>query len=267
MTGGGRSLQPGPKLPGAREGSTGRASAAGGEKRKVSLKGAWSESKELITKYKGRLAIGMILMLVSRLAGLVLPASSKYLIDNVIVKQQYGLLLPLAAGRWTPMIAFGLLLAAWIATTAAENLRGRLGNFSGGWRAKLRAQPRGYYGMLAAHCGVAVFIVGVTMVKGYEIERDVRMAPGDTVTVGAYTFRFDGVTSATGPNYRAARGAHAIALLTDWRQYKDLDYAKIYAEMQKPAFVFDGRNLLDAERLHALGFNVYSIGRPDLSRL
>jgi subfamily B ATP-binding cassette protein MsbA len=96
MTGGGRGLQPGPKLPGAREGSTGRTNAAGGEKRKVSLAGAWSESRELIAKYKGRLAIGMILMLVSRLAGLVLPASSKYLIDNVIVKQQYGLLMPLA---------------------------------------------------------------------------------------------------------------------------------------------------------------------------
>jgi UDPglucose 6-dehydrogenase len=67
--------------------------------------------------------------------------------------------------------------------------------------------------------------------------------------------------------YAAARGAHAIALLTDWRAYRDLDYQQIYAAMQKPAFVFDGRNLLDAERLHAIGFNVYSIGRPDLSRL
>jgi len=67
--------------------------------------------------------------------------------------------------------------------------------------------------------------------------------------------------------YAAARGAHAIALLTDWREYRDLDYERIYAGMQKPAFVFDGRNLLDAERLHAIGFNVYSIGRPDLSRV
>ena len=99
---GGRGLHPGPKLPGAREGSAGRSAAAGsGEKRKVTLAGAWSESKELIAKYKGRLIIGMVLMLVSRLAGLVLPASSKYLIDNVIVQQQYGLLLPLAAAAFT----------------------------------------------------------------------------------------------------------------------------------------------------------------------
>jgi UDPglucose 6-dehydrogenase len=67
--------------------------------------------------------------------------------------------------------------------------------------------------------------------------------------------------------YAAARGAHAIALLTDWREYRDLDYERVHASMEKPAFLFDGRNLLDAERLHAIGFNVYSIGRPELSRL
>jgi len=67
--------------------------------------------------------------------------------------------------------------------------------------------------------------------------------------------------------YAAAKGADAIALLTDWREYRELDYERIHAEMQKPAFLFDGRNLLDPERLHAIGFNVYSIGRPDLSRL
>ena len=65
--------------------------------------------------------------------------------------------------------------------------------------------------MLVAHCGVAVFIIGVTLVKTYEIERDVRMAPGDVVTVGAYTFRFDGVENIVGPNYQAARGAVAVS--------------------------------------------------------
>jgi UDPglucose 6-dehydrogenase len=75
-----------------------------------------------------------------------------------------------------------------------------------------------------------------------------------------------GVTFEEDP-YVAARGAHALAVLTDWRQYRDLDYERIHAAMQRPAFVFDGRNLLDAARLHAIGFNVYSIGRPDLARL
>ena len=67
--------------------------------------------------------------------------------------------------------------------------------------------------------------------------------------------------------YAAARGAHAIALLTDWQEYLKLDYERIYAGMARPAFLFDGRNLLDPERLYQIGFNVYSIGRPERSRL
>jgi UDPglucose 6-dehydrogenase len=67
--------------------------------------------------------------------------------------------------------------------------------------------------------------------------------------------------------YVAARGAHAIALLTDWAEYLHLDWERIYASMERPAFLFDGRNHLDAEKLYRIGFNVYSIGRPDFSRL
>jgi UDPglucose 6-dehydrogenase len=65
--------------------------------------------------------------------------------------------------------------------------------------------------------------------------------------------------------YAAAAGAHAIAILTEWSQYADLDYAEIYQKMAKPAFIFDGRNILDPKRLHALGFNIYSIGKPALT--
>jgi cytochrome c-type biogenesis protein CcmF len=60
--------------------------------------------------------------------------------------------------------------------------------------------------MQLAHLGIAVFVAGVTLVKGYEIEKDVRMAPGDTVEVGAYTVRFVGVRQVPGPNYVAQRG-------------------------------------------------------------
>ncbi len=64
--------------------------------------------------------------------------------------------------------------------------------------------------------------------------------------------------------YKAADNAHAIAVLTEWPQFRDLDYAVIYQKMVKPAFIFDGRNLLDHRRLFALGFNVYAIGKPPL---
>ena len=67
--------------------------------------------------------------------------------------------------------------------------------------------------------------------------------------------------------YKAAEGAHAVAVLTDWAEYRTLDYRRIYDAMERPAFLFDGRNLLDCEELHAIGFNVYAIGRPDRTDL
>ncbi|MEC7908365.1 MAG: UDP-glucose 6-dehydrogenase [Verrucomicrobiota bacterium] len=67
--------------------------------------------------------------------------------------------------------------------------------------------------------------------------------------------------------YKAAVGADAIAVLTDWKEYKDLDYKKIFKEMRKPAFIFDGRNFLDHNHLFSIGYEVYSIGKGRLSHL
>jgi len=64
--------------------------------------------------------------------------------------------------------------------------------------------------------------------------------------------------------YDAALGAHAVAVMTEWNLYSSLDWEKIYKSMEKPAFVFDGRNILDHARLHKIGFNVYPLGRPPL---
>ena len=67
--------------------------------------------------------------------------------------------------------------------------------------------------------------------------------------------------------YAAANGAHAIALVTEWSQFAQLDFEKIHAAMVKPAFIFDGRNLLDHNKLYEVGFNVYPIGKPALTHL
>jgi UDPglucose 6-dehydrogenase len=64
--------------------------------------------------------------------------------------------------------------------------------------------------------------------------------------------------------YCAAEGAHAVALLTDWKLYQDLDYERILQSMERPAFLFDGRNLLDHKKLFELGFNVFAIGKAPL---
>jgi UDPglucose 6-dehydrogenase len=59
----------------------------------------------------------------------------------------------------------------------------------------------------------------------------------------------------------AASGAHAIAVLTEWDEFKTVDFASVYQAMKKPAFLFDGRNLLDPEQLAQYGFEVHSIGK------
>jgi len=64
--------------------------------------------------------------------------------------------------------------------------------------------------------------------------------------------------------YEAADGAHAIAVITDWRLYRELDYERICESMAKPAFIFDGRNILDHQALYDLGFSVVPIGKPRL---
>lgn len=62
--------------------------------------------------------------------------------------------------------------------------------------------------------------------------------------------------------YGAAKGAHAIAVMTEWDVFKTYDYQKMYDSMSKPAFVFDGRNVLDHQALMKIGFEVYAIGKP-----
>ncbi|CAN6298590.1 unnamed protein product [Urochloa humidicola] len=65
-----------------------------------------------------------------------------------------------------------------------------------------------------------------------------------------------------GDAYEAARDAHAVCILTEWDEFKGLDYGRMFEGMQKPAFIFDGRNVVDVAKLREIGFVVYSIGKP-----
>ena len=61
--------------------------------------------------------------------------------------------------------------------------------------------------------------------------------------------------------YIACAGAHAIAVLTEWDEFKTVDYKRIYDSMQKPAFIFDGRNIIDIEALQQIGFQCWAVGK------
>ncbi|KAH7365970.1 hypothetical protein KP509_18G057100 [Ceratopteris richardii] len=62
--------------------------------------------------------------------------------------------------------------------------------------------------------------------------------------------------------YEATEGAHGVCIMTEWDEFKTLDYERIFKHMQHPSFIFDGRNVIDADRLRKIGFIVYSIGKP-----
>jgi len=105
--------------------------------------------------------------------------------------------------------ATGLLMAFWIVASVATDLTERL-RPAGGVRASIahraRQIPRAMVGMMIAHVGIAIFILGVTLVRTGEVERDVQMGPGETTTIGDIVFTFRGASDVRGPNYRAAQG-------------------------------------------------------------
>ena len=111
-------------------------------------------------------------------------------------------LLPWWAGRWSTGVAFGLLLAAWVFATTAVTVLQRAR--SGG---QLARASRSWWAMVVAHAGVGVFIVGVTMVRGHEVERDVTLSPGQSVEVAGRRFTLLGLQEVQGPNYIAVRGS------------------------------------------------------------
>ena len=77
---------------------------------------------------------------------------------------------------------------------------------------------------------------------------------------------YENVTFCNDP-YKAAEHAHCIAVVTEWQEFAGYDYRRIFESMEKPAFLFDGRNILDHEALFKMGFEVYPLGCQELTHL
>ena len=165
-------------------------------------------------------------MSVPDLAQRVKYAFASALVLALLLPLTMGRFLSLESSKYSPMIVLGLLMAFWIIATLVVSLRQRWVG-EGEFIDRVRRQSLSYYGMQLAHLGVALFIIGVTLVKGYETERDVRMNVGDTVMAGGYEFRFNGVSETNGPNYVAGVGHVVVSkndrvvteLLPEKRQY------------------------------------------------
>jgi len=113
-----------------------------------------------------------------------------------------GIAIPLTMGEFTWLASLGFLLAFWvIASGCLQIIR----------QAKTGKPTRSFIGMQFAHLGIAVFVIGVTMVGAYQEEKDVRMSAGETVSVGGYQIQLQTVKPAPGPNYNAMRGTFLLS--------------------------------------------------------
>ncbi|MBU3588077.1 heme lyase CcmF/NrfE family subunit [Polynucleobacter sp. 31A-FELB] len=110
-------------------------------------------------------------------------------------------LIPFVMGEFTWLSSLGFLLAFWvIASGVLQIIR----------QAKAGKPTRSFIGMQVAHLGIAVFVIGVTMVGAYQEEKDVRMLAGESVSVGGYDIQLKGVSAIPGPNYKAMQGTFLL---------------------------------------------------------
>jgi cytochrome c-type biogenesis protein CcmF len=140
------------------------------------------------------------------------------------------------AGRISLVASFGLVMAYWIVGSVVTDVWLRLRPTGTAWPIVLRRAsqlPRALVGMMFAHLGVAAFCFGVTMVKAYEIERDVRMSVGDTTTLSGYTFAFRGTRDLIGPNYSGV--AAIVEVSRNGKKLFDMEPEKrVYRVQQNP---------------------------------
>jgi len=113
-----------------------------------------------------------------------------------------AILIPLMMGEFTWLAGIGFLLAFWVISSGCLQIVRQ---------AKVGKPTRSFIGMQLAHLGIAIFVIGVTMVGAYQEEKDVRMLAGETVSVGGYQIQLQGVNKVPGPNYEAMRGTFLLS--------------------------------------------------------
>jgi cytochrome c-type biogenesis protein CcmF len=121
-----------------------------------------------------------------------------------------GMALPLLMPHYSWAAALGLTLALWTIAMTVLSFIDRLGG-KGVNMERLAKIPAGFYGMTLAHFGIAVFVIGITLTSVYSVEKDLRMAPGDSVDMSGYLFKFHAVEETQGPNYLAQQGLVTVS--------------------------------------------------------
>ncbi len=133
-----------------------------------------------------------------------------------------GLALPFAMGEFKLAAAVGIAISIWVTLTTMQGVWERIRHRNNKVFALLTI-PAGFWGMTLAHIGIAVFSIGVSLTSLYSIEKDLRLAPGETEEIAGYRFTFDGVSRVQGPNYVADEGVLDV-------QLDDADVARLAAQ-------------------------------------
>ena len=121
-----------------------------------------------------------------------------------IVSIVFGLVFPfLYYGEFDALVSMGIALACWVSLVVAKDLKNQVYS-NGAW--SMKKVTLSQVGMTLAHMGIAVTIVGVTLVSTYESESNVKMSVGEAITIEGYDFTFNGIKQVKGPNYHAEQG-------------------------------------------------------------
>tara|TARA_R110002110_G_scaffold89303_2_gene232658 strand:+ start:8304 stop:10307 length:2004 start_codon:yes stop_codon:yes gene_type:complete len=138
----------------------------------------------------------------------------------LIASVALGIIIPLVTTSSVNISAIiAMMLGLWIVLTIIKDLMTKTANKKN-FFVGLKSLTRSYYGMQFAHLGMAVIILGVCMTSQYSVERDVRLAPGESESIGNYEFIFQGITDEVGPNYEAQRGT--VTVLRNGEEYMTL---------------------------------------------
>jgi cytochrome c-type biogenesis protein CcmF len=166
-----------------------------------------------------------------------------------------ALALPVLFHAFSAALVFALFLAFWIIVTSLDHIRVRL-NLTprpGLWQ-KIKANSPSFYGMHLAHIGVAVFIIGVAVLKSTETETDTRLDMGSTISVAGYEFTLRGVSEHPGPNYRALQAQ--VEVSRDGRPYTLL-------LPEKRTYLASGQTMTEAAINNGIFRHLYvSLGEP-----
>ncbi|MBK8973741.1 MAG: heme lyase CcmF/NrfE family subunit [Hahellaceae bacterium] len=125
-----------------------------------------------------------------------------------VVSVPVAFVIPLWMGELTFSAVLGMFLASWLIMATVRDVQHKCG--SRGWRVGWLKTTRSFKGMVLGHLGLAVLIIGATLVSNYTVEKDVRMTPGDAHTLGDWVFRFDKMDHLQGPNYLSDQGHFTV---------------------------------------------------------